>query len=154
MKAKTIGEKIGNFCAFRERCTSEVEEKLRSLGCEPSEVQLWLEKLRAMEFLNDQRFAGLFARSKFNQKRWGRVKIRFELKKRHLSDLIIEKGILEIDEGDYLEGMESAMIKKASLLGKKVNNSRDKLYKYMTGKGFEQHLVIELLERRKDLWTS
>jgi regulatory protein len=34
-------------------------------------------------------------------KQWGRVKIRYELKQKHISEYCIKKGLKEIDEEEY-----------------------------------------------------
>jgi len=45
------------------------------------------------DYLNEERFAVQFAGGHFRLKQWGRVKIRYELKQRQLSDYCIKKAL-------------------------------------------------------------
>jgi len=49
-------------------------------------------------YLNEERFAILFAGGKFRIKQWGRIKIKYELKQKQVSDYCIKKALAAIDE--------------------------------------------------------
>ena len=66
---------IQRYCAFQERCQSEVEERLRSMGVLPEAQAELVADLMANGFLNEERFARAFARGKFRIKGWGPRKI-------------------------------------------------------------------------------
>jgi regulatory protein len=44
-------------------------------------------------------------------KQWGRVKIRYELKQKHISEYCIKKALKEIDEEDYKNTSEISRYK-------------------------------------------
>src|ERR1700742_4248902 len=88
------------WCAYQERCQQEVRDKLYSWGLHNAEVEPVIAELISKNFLNEERFAKAFAGGKFRIKKWGRVNIRLELKRRKLSEYCIKKGLAEIDEDD------------------------------------------------------
>ena len=78
-------EKLRKYCAWQERCRSEAWTKLLQLGCPRAEVQRLLGVLEYEGFLDEARFARAYARGKFSQKGWGRVKIRAALRGKGVS---------------------------------------------------------------------
>ena len=96
---------IQRYCAFQERCQSEVEERLRSMGVLPEAQAELVADLMANGFLNEERFALAFARGKFRIKGWGPHKIAQGLQAKRVSSACINLGLSELDEGevrDYL----------------------------------------------------
>src|SRR5688500_741234 len=95
--------KARNYCAYQERCQQEVRDKLYEWGLWPEAVENIIVELITDNFLNEERFATTFAGGKFRIKKWGRVKIKLELKKRKISEYCIKQAMKEIDEKDYLK---------------------------------------------------
>ena len=81
--------KIAKFCAYQERCHQEVRDKLFSFGLLPNDVEEIIFELIQEDFINEERFTKAFVRGKFNYKKWGRIKITQELKRRKISDYCI-----------------------------------------------------------------
>src|SRR5450432_470130 len=94
-------QKARHFCAYQERCHNEVKEKLYSFGLWKKDVEETISLLIGDDYLNEERFAIQFAGGRFRMKQWGRVKIRYELKQRQLSEYCIKKALAAIDEEDY-----------------------------------------------------
>ena len=142
----TLLNKLARYCAYQERCIQEIKQKIQDL--DPlAEVALYIQWLQENNYLNESRFVGLFIRSKFNQKRWGRGKIQFELRKKGISDSEIQAHWDEIAEDDYSEALKTLLSKKAESL--KSGTSAEKYQKcYRTGlsKGFEPGLVSQVLK--------
>src|SRR5882762_609956 len=90
-------QKAKHYCAYQERCHSEVKEKLYSFGLWKQEVETILSQLIEEGYLNEERFAIQFAGGKFRMKQWGRVKIKYELKQRQVSEYCVKKALKEID---------------------------------------------------------
>jgi regulatory protein len=77
-------------------------------------------------------------------KHWGRIKIRYELRQKQVSDYNIKRGLESIDEEDYLKLLSSLAKEKWN----SFNNSdqtdfirRVKTQAYLIQKGFEAELV-------------
>ena len=138
--------KLARYCAYQERCILEIKQKIHEL--DPlAEQAIYIQWLQENNYLNESRFVGLFIRSKFNQKKWGRGKIQFELRKKGISDSEIQAHWKEIAEEDYSEALKNLLTKKAESL--KSGTSAEKYQKcYRTGlsKGFEPGLVSQVLK--------
>ncbi len=89
--------KIKQYCAYQERCHSEVRDKLYSFGLHKNEVEEIISTLITENYLNEERFAIHFAGGKFRMKQWGKVKIKKALKYKQVSDYCIRKALKEID---------------------------------------------------------
>jgi len=147
-------QKAKHYCAYQERCHSEVKEKLYALGLYKQEVEACLSQLIEENYLNEERFAQQFAGGKFRMKHWGRVKIKYELKQRQVSDYCIRKGLKEIDEEAYTNTLEKLAKEKWETLDKESNQfaKMKKLQDYLLQKGFEQDLIrqqLTILQPRK-----
>ena len=58
-------QKILRYCAYQERCHQEVKNKLYELGLNSSDTDEMLSYLITEGFLNEERFAKLFAGTVF-----------------------------------------------------------------------------------------
>lgn len=142
-----IRDKLAAYCAYQDRCHWEVERKLNTFHLIPEAKDEILLYLLQYNFLNEERFARSFARGKFNQKSWGKIKIKLELKKRDIPQMLIEIALQEIDEKDYHATLQNLINKKNALIKEKNPYKRNqKLTNYLLQKGFEYGLIKEFLE--------
>lgn len=139
--------KAANFCAYQERTQQEVRKRLAELEVEGDEAEEMIVWLIENNYLNEERFARIFAGSKFRQKHWGRLKIRQELKMRGVSEYCLKAGMSEIDDEDYLQTLTDLLEKKAKEI-KEPNpiKRKQKLLAYALSKGFESDLVFEQMK--------
>lgn len=135
-------EKILRYCAYQERCHSEVRDKLFELGMDEDDAGELITFLISEGFLNEERFARTFARGKFRLKKWGRIRIKHELESRNVSKNCIRYGLSEIEDEEYAQTLEQILLSKAeSLQEENVFVLRDKVSKYAIYKGFEPDIV-------------
>lgn len=145
-------QKARHYCAYQERSHVEVKEKLYSLGLHKNEVEECLATLIEENYLNEERFALQFAGGKFRIKQWGRVKIKYELKQKKISEYCIRKAIETIDEEEYLRVLEKLASKKwASIRGVGVNQfvKMSKTNNYLLQHGYEPTLVKQIIQKLK-----
>ena len=137
------------YCAYQERCHSEVKDKLYSFGLNKKEVEQLLSQLIEENYLNEERFAIQFAGGRFRIKQWGRVKIKYELKQKQVSEYCIKKALAYIDERDYLKTLQKLFDTKSKTLKseKNVFIKKRKLQDHLLQKGFETGLVRELITK-------
>ncbi len=136
--------KIAAFCAYQERTQQEVRDKLYTYGLEESEVEESIVRLIQENYVNEERFAKTFAGGKFRMKKWGRIKIKLELKARGLSTYCIQKGMNEIEPEAYWDTLlELAEKKNASEKESNPLIRKQKVARFLMGKGYEQDLVWE-----------
>lgn len=139
--------KAEQYCAYQERCQQEVRDKLYEWGLHSNEVEKIISELITSDFLNEERFAKAYASGKFRIKKWGRIKIKVELKKRKISEYCIKKAMQVINEDDYLKTIKELIVKKSKDIKEKKSHIKNyKLAKYIASKGFEQNLIFELLK--------
>ena len=138
--------KLETFCSYQERCAWELRRKLFEKGISGPAAEKIIAELEASGFVDDERFARSYARGKFRIKKWGRARIRQELKLREISASIIQKGLSEIDGEEYFATLERETEKKWEKT--KETDAYKKRYlvtKYLMSKGFEQDLIQEAL---------
>ncbi|MBA5628817.1 regulatory protein RecX [Moheibacter lacus] len=142
-----IRDKMAKYCAYQDRCQWEVEQKFYDFNLIPEARDEIMIYLIQQNFLNEERFAKSFARGKFYQKNWGRIKIRIELKKRKIPEKLIQVGLNEIDEKDYLTTLNQLFEKKkASLKSERESfKKKAKIRNYLLQKGFESEFITDLI---------
>lgn len=149
-KSYTVKEatlKLMQFCAYRDRSHKEVEKKLQEMRMIPAACEEIIIKLMQEGFLNEERFARSFVRGKFRIKKWGRIRIKQELKFRDISSPIIKLALSEIKDSDYRAALYELAEKKMRLLHEPDPfKKRKKLTDYLLRKGYESHLVFEVTE--------
>jgi regulatory protein len=135
-------QKALHYCAYQERSHQEVRHKLYGLGLHSNEVDELIAYLITEGFLNEERFAKVFAGGKFRLKKWGRIKITNALESKGLSRNCIRIGLKEIDESEYETTLRNLLeLKLDTLPDENVFALRDKLSKYAIQKGYEPELT-------------
>jgi len=150
----SVLNKIQGYCAYQERCTHEVYQKLEQFDISEHDKIKIVQSLSSDGFLDDLRFARIFAGSKFRLKKWGKIKIQFELRYREIHDDFIIEALQEISEEDYLETINVLINNKLKELhGEDKLIIREKTIKYLLSKGFELDLVHQNLTRHLNKLT-
>lgn len=140
-------QKIKYYCAYQERSHQEVKNKLYEFGLRKEDVEEILSELISEDYLNEERFARIFAGSKFRQKQWGKNKILHELKARSVSPYNIKVAMREIDEDEYASCLEKLTHEKWNVLKNEQYIIREtKTIRYMMQKGFEADQVKNVLK--------
>lgn len=138
----TAKHKIARFCAYQERNKKEVFTKLKSFGLSFEEVMTLMDYLEEENFINEERYVNTFVRSKFQLKKWGRLKIAHHLKGKDIPASLVEKGLAEINAEEYQQQFEQLAQKKAKeLIGQDLFKARKKVLNYLLSKGYEMGLV-------------
>jgi regulatory protein len=145
-----ILQKIRYFCSYQERCISEVEKKLKDLAVQSKLIPGIINQLQQDGYLNEERFSKAFAGGKFRLNKWGRNKIAFEMKIRGIPELIIQEGMTEIDDAEYLQTLKELMFHKFNeIKSDKKANIREKIINFAYGKGYEMELILGVIKDMK-----
>jgi len=140
-------QKMERFCVYQERCHQEVWKKLYQLGANKAIANEVLTHLIEHDFLNETRFACLFARSKFRQKQWGKNRILLELKKRKLSDYNCNKALREIEEDAYIQTFNTLFVKRKTAVQHLTPMvQKRKIMDYMLYRGWEKERIYAALQ--------
>ena len=150
---KGVYIKAANYCAYQERNHSEVRKKLQALYVEDGDCEIIISQLITDNYLNEQRYAETFAGGKFRIKKWGKRKILFELKKKHLSEYTLRTALKDIKEDDYKATIIKLTKAKLVTLSKIETNKlkiKMKLVTYLLQKGYEHELIWQTVSMLLD----
>jgi len=146
-------QKLKHYCAYQDRCHSELKEKAYSLGLRKTDVEALTARLIEENALNEERFAIKFAGGKFRMKQWGKVKIKSELRKKRVSDYLIKKAMKEITDDDYKETIFMLAKKKwNSIKGGGINQfvKMAKTRDYLLQKGYEAAVIAVVIKKLQE----
>ncbi len=140
---RVLYRKAADYCALQDRCITEIQSKLKYWGADPELTAQLTQALIEEGFIDEQRFANAFARGKFRNLQWGRVKIRFELKNKGITQSMIDKALLEIEEEAYLSCLNNLIAKK-----RKSVSGKDplKIMRFLASKGFETDVIRKVMK--------
>ena len=142
MYDSAIYEKLTNFCAYQERCKADVIEKLYKLKIAKEEFDVYINKLRNENFLNEERYVKAFI-SAHSKKKWGKTKIKSALSGKKVDSGLVKKYLDLIEEGDYDEQIKELLQKKwKSIRTGSPKEKKNKLIRFLLSKGFEMGKVM------------
>ncbi len=135
-------QKLKQYCAYQERCHAEVIDKLYQLGVWKKDHDAVVATLIEENYLNEERFAIAFAGGKYRMKQWGRVKIKYELKQKQVSNYSINKALKQFDEEAYLQTLHKLAADKYALLkNEQYLIRKKKTMDYLVQRGYEHDLI-------------
>lgn len=139
--------KAKHYCAWQERCHGEVKDKLYGFGLNKNDAEQIISTLIEENFLNEERFAIMYAGGHFRSKHWGRIKIAHALKQKQVSAYCIKIALQHIDAEAYSKTLQQLIDKKRKSLKaeKNIFIKRKKLQDHLLQKGFEIELVREMI---------
>ncbi len=141
-----IISKMEAYCAYQERCLSEIETKLAFLDTNPNDINSIISHLKEFNFFNQERFALSFAVGKFRNNKWGKQKIKAGLYQKKVSAALISKALETIDASEYKKMLADIFEKKWLSLKMEKNEfqKKQKTLRYLQSKGFEYDEILEL----------
>lgn len=141
--------KAKHLCSRQEKCKSEIIKKLEEWNAPENFYEKIIATLLNEKYIDESRYSVSFVRSKFNQNKWGRIKIKFALQQKRISDEMIQIAIAtEIPEETYEECIKHLLENKNR--GLKEDHRMKKLAKLIsfgTSKGFEYEIVKKTAEK-------
>lgn len=146
MNREEVLNKLRRYCAYQERCTQEVEQKMGKLVMPPSWRKGLLDDLREEGMLDDNRYARLYASGKFRMKKWGRAKISQALYQKGMDQATIDTALDGLEDTEYREQLTELLKQKlASTRESDPYVLKNKVARYAAGKGYEAGLIWEVL---------
>lgn len=131
------------FCNYRERCSFEVEQKMKQLGYHSKTCDKVMDWLIEGEYFDDKLYAHSYVQGKFNIKHWGKLKIRAGLFKKRISSELIIQSINAIDPEAYHHKAKELINYKRTL---DPDSSYEQLMRYLLQKGFEPEIAYVTLK--------
>jgi len=132
-------QKLKHFCGYQERCPAEARQKLYSLGLCKKDVEALISSLTEEGYLNEERYALLFALGKSRIRGWSKQKIRQELHQKSISAIWVTKALEALDEAEYQAGFDRLARKKWESLRmeKDIFVRKNKWQQFLIQRGFE-----------------
>ena len=143
---KIIIEKIQSYCLYQDRCIKEVKNKLYSFKVSSQLVENIVEYLIDNDYLNEERYTKIFIRGKLRIKKWGRIKLKYELRSKGIDIKIINEHINQINEEDYIEYFNEFSTNKIKFLKGTLDQKKRSFINYFTYRGWENNLIYEKLK--------
>ena len=134
--------KAQSLCARQERCTNDLRSKMRQWHVSAEDIEKVIKKLISDGFVNDERYAHMFARDKSKLSKWGPIKITYALKSKRIPDDIIKSILLEIEPDQDDKSLYELLSKKAkSIKAKSTQDLKVKLIRFGISRGYDYGLV-------------
>lgn len=143
----TYYSKAAALCSRAEKCSSDIFKKIIDWGADEDLANEVLQKLIEEKFVDDSRYASFFVKDKFRFNKWGKIKIAFMLKQKHISGNIINDALAEIDEEEYSSVLKKLLEEKSKSI-KAINqyDKKAKLMRFTQGRGFELDKILQQIQ--------
>ena len=142
---KVILEKMRSYCMYQERSIQEVKKKLTCLQVISKTKSKIIKHLIDDDYLNEVRFAKSFIQGKLRIKKWGRIKLNYELRIRGVKKFIIDEQINKISNDDYYDYFNEFSNNKIKILKGSKDEKKRSFINYFTYRGWENNLIYEKL---------
>jgi regulatory protein len=143
---KTALSKAMALCSRREYCSEDIRAKLNSWGIGENDTEKIISALVNENFINEKRYSEAFVKDRFRYNKWGKVKIRANLRLKKIPAEIINSALNSIDNDLYKKTLEEMLnIHRRSVKAKNQYDLKGKLLRYGLSKGFESELLYDIL---------
>tara|TARA_Y200000002_G_scaffold380008_1_gene390518 strand:+ start:2600 stop:3070 length:471 start_codon:yes stop_codon:yes gene_type:complete len=139
--------KLQKYCSYQDRCHKEVFQKLKEMRMIPEASEKIIAALIDGNYLNEERFAMAFVRGKFKIKKWGKRRLKSELKQRNISNYLLCKSLKQIKDEEYNATFEALANRKAASLNGTLPIKKKKLADYLLYRGWESHKVYDKVNK-------
>ena len=136
--------RLERYCAYQERCTHEVLQKIKTIGLEDSQkVQEALHHLHSLDFLNDKRFVESYINGKVSIKKWGVNKIKAGLFEKRIEQKLINDGLAQINQSLYEKNLRVLFDKKKEGLPgcESDYKKKSKIMRFLAAKGYTSEQI-------------
>jgi len=143
---KSALSKAMHLCSLREYCIEDIRAKLQSWKISESDSDKVIAILEKENFINEKRYAEAFVKDKFRYNKWGKIKIRANLKLKKIPGEVITLVLSSIDQDLYRKTIEELLNgHRRSIKAKNQYDLKGKLLRYGLSKGFESDLLYDIL---------
>ena len=139
--------KLQKYCSYQDRCHKEVFQKLKEMRMIPEASEKIIAALVDGNYLNEERFAMAFVRGKFKIKKWGKRRLKSELKQRNISNYLLCKSLKQIKDEEYNATFEALANRKAASLSGTLPIKKKKLADYLLYRGWESQKVYDRINK-------
>lgn len=132
-------DRARKYCTMAEQCEDAVRQKLVVWGATPAESDSVVAQLYNEGYLDDKRYATAYCQSKILGQHWGRQKVLYHLRLKHLPRAAVDAGMAGVGEEEYRQVLlEAAEKKRLELEPKELDayQMRQKVAAFLVSRGF------------------
>ncbi|MDR1197854.1 MAG: RecX family transcriptional regulator [Prevotellaceae bacterium] len=139
--------RLQKLCSICEKSTFDIRKKLIEYKIESSKMTEIIQKLQDTGFVDDRRFARLFARTKHDISKWGKQKIEYQLRAKQIPESIIVEALDEISGESYSETVAVELAKKLKTTkAKSQSELAAKLMKFALSRGYDYSVSYDIIK--------
>ena len=145
---KQVISHMATLCSRSEQCSPDIRKKIIAAGLTEDEAAEIIIYLKEEKYIDDERYVKAYIAEKFKINKWGRVKMKYYLRQKGLTDDVIEKGMESIDEKKYVDLLLKTMKEKARKVKKKNKFEKmGQIIRYTQSRGFEPEIIHRYINK-------
>jgi regulatory protein len=140
MTPKEAEKHLMHLCSRSEKCLYDVKQKLKTWGLDASFEHI-SETLLKEKFIDELRYSRSVVNDKIRFAKWGRIKVRYNLRMKGIAENDISEAINNFSEDEYRAIIRKELLKKNKSI-KEANPIKRKLKLMIFAKqrGYEPEL--------------
>lgn len=145
-RAKSVAMR---YLSYRARSAFEVSERLRQKEFAKNTIQETVDWLTGLGYLNDERFALAWSRSRISTKKFGEYRLRRELSAKGLAGEIVDQTlrIVYAESNEWDLAQACAQKKLSHLKGIDPKSKSRRLAQFLQRKGFASDTVFKTVKK-------
>jgi len=142
-------DRLQRLCARSEISSGEARRKLFHWGMSTAEAETIIDRLVATRFIDDDRFARVFAGEKVRYSYWGERKIMAALRAKGVDGEKIRNAIDAIDPEELEAGLIHILKSRTAIKPELLTTyeGRARLYAFAVNRGFSSSAVSAVIRR-------
>jgi regulatory protein len=147
LKKEEAYHKLALLCSRKEYCISEIRNKMQYWHLSQTDQNAIVNQLIEEKYIDETRYTEAYVRDKFIFNKWGKYKIRFQLKQKQVNPNLIEDALEQISDEDYTETIQALIQSKIRQVKAKNDYERkNKLLRFLVQRGFEMEPSNKVLD--------
>lgn len=150
---RALLDRARRYCALAEQCEDAVRQKLVTWGASPSDSDVIVAALQGEGYLDNERYAKAFCENKILTQHWGRQKVLYQLRLKHLPREVVERGMAAVGNEAYMAVLAEVAEKKRQELEQKTDDPfalHQKLTAALVNKGFTLPEINQVLSKNTE----
>ena len=147
MDSQNALERAMRICSQNERCKNDIRLKLIQWDVPGEKHDDLIQKLVDDQFIDERRYSKLFIRSKINQNKWGKNKIRWQLIRKKIPEQLINEGLDEVNDEQYYDMIAGEIKTKMKQISPAIDpfKKKSKILQFAASRGYEMNIVNEII---------
>jgi regulatory protein len=135
--------------ARRELSEAQVRQRLARRDHDPDDIDAAVSRLKADRSIDDQRVAGVIARTEATVRKRGRLRVKRRIEAAGIAGAIAQRAVDQVFHDVDADALLEAALQKRLRGDGRIADDRQyaRLWRYLLGQGFEADRVASLLRK-------